>query len=108
MVDRISVLSMCDVTHSACRYSLSHAIAAVFNNPDLIAACVVGDAEAETDPLGTGWQSHCFLDPPTDGAAISIHRFNGYKISNPAMLTRIEHQQLEQFFLGCCWKLHFC
>jgi xylulose-5-phosphate/fructose-6-phosphate phosphoketolase len=88
-------------------YSLSHAFGAVFDNPDLIVACVVGDGEAETGPLATAWQSNRFLDPATDGAVLPILHLNGYKISNPTILARIEHQQLEQFFLGCGWKPHF-
>jgi xylulose-5-phosphate/fructose-6-phosphate phosphoketolase len=88
-------------------YSLSHAFGAVFDNHDLIVACVVGDGEAETGPLATAWQSNRFLDPATDGAVLPILHLNGYKISNPTILARIEHQQLEQFFFGCGWKPYF-
>ena len=84
-------------------YSLSHAFGAAFDNPDLIVACVVGDGEAETGPLATAWQSNKFLDPVTDGAVLPILHLNGYKISNPTILARIEHEELEQFFKGTGW-----
>jgi xylulose-5-phosphate/fructose-6-phosphate phosphoketolase len=88
-------------------YSLSHAFGAAFDNPDLIVACVVGDGEAETGPLATAWQSNKFLDPITDGAVLPILHLNGYKISNPTVLARIEHEELEQFLRGCGWTPHF-
>ena len=81
-------------------YSLSHAYGAVFDNPDLIAACIVGDGEAETGPLATAWHSNKFLNPKTDGAVLPILHLNGYKISNPTLLARIEHEELEQLFRG--------
>lgn len=84
-------------------YSLSHAFGAVFDNPDLIVACVVGDGEAETGPLATAWHSNKFLDPATDGAVLPILHLNGYKIANPTVLARISHEELEQFFCGCGW-----
>ena len=84
-------------------YSLSHAFGAAFDNPDLIVACVVGDGEAETGPLATAWQSNKFLDPITDGAVLPILHLNGYKISNPTILARIAHEELEQFFKGTGW-----
>jgi xylulose-5-phosphate/fructose-6-phosphate phosphoketolase len=84
-------------------YSLSHAFGAAFDNPDLIVACVVGDGEAETGPLATAWQSNKFLDPITDGAVLPLLHLNGFKISNPTVLARIEHEELEQFFVGCGW-----
>ncbi|MFM9428272.1 xylulose-5-phosphate/fructose-6-phosphate phosphoketolase [Variovorax sp. GrIS 2.14] len=84
-------------------YSLSHAFGAVFDNPELIVACVVGDGEAETGPLATAWQSTKMLDAVTDGAVLPILHLNGYKISNPTLLARIEHDELEQFFSGCGW-----
>ena len=84
-------------------YSLSHAFGAALDNPDLIVACVIGDGEAETGPLATAWQSNKFLDPVTDGAVLPILHLNGYKISNPTVLARIEHDELEQFFRGCGW-----
>lgn len=81
-------------------YSLSHAFGAVFDNPDLITACIVGDGEAETGPLATAWHSNKFLSPKTDGAVLPILHLNGYKISNPTLLARIEHEELEQLFRG--------
>jgi xylulose-5-phosphate/fructose-6-phosphate phosphoketolase len=88
-------------------YSLSHAFGAAFDNPELIVACIVGDGEAETGPLATAWQSNKFLDPITDGAVLPILHLNGYKISNPTVLARIEHEELEQFFRGCGWTPYF-
>ncbi len=85
-------------------YSLSHAFGAAFDNPDLIVACVIGDGEAETGPLATSWQSTKFLDAATDGAVLPILHLNGYKISNPTLLARIEHDELEQFLRGCGWS----
>ena len=84
-------------------YSLSHAFGAAFDNPGLIVACIVGDGEAETGPLATAWQSNKFLDPITDGAVLPILHLNGFKISNPTVLARIEHEELEHFFRGCGW-----
>jgi xylulose-5-phosphate/fructose-6-phosphate phosphoketolase len=84
-------------------YSLSHSFGAVFDNPDLVVACVVGDGEAETGPLATAWHSNKFLDPATDGAVLPILHLNGYKISNPTILARIEHEELEQLLLGYGW-----
>lgn len=88
-------------------YSLSHAFGAVFDNPSLIAACVVGDGEAETGPLATAWHSNKFLNPKTDGAVLPILHLNGYKISNPTVLARIEHEELEQLFRGYGWNPYF-
>ena len=88
-------------------YSLSHAFGAAFDNPDLIVACIVGDGEAETGPLATSWQSNKLLDPMTDGAVLPILHLNGYKISNPTVLSRIDHEELEQFFRGCGWTPYF-
>jgi len=88
-------------------YSLSHAFGAVFDNPDLIVACVIGDGEAETGPLATAWHSNKFLDPITDGAVLPILHLNGYKISNPTVLARIGHDELEKFLIGCGWKPYF-
>ncbi len=88
-------------------YSLSHAFGAAFDNPGLIVACVVGDGEAETGPLATAWQSTKFLNPATDGAVLPILHLNGYKISNPTVLARIEHEELDQFVRGCGWAPHF-
>ena len=88
-------------------YSLSHAFGAAFNNPDLIVACIVGDGEAETGPLATAWQSTKFLNPITDGVVLPILHLNGYKINNPTVLARIEHDELEQFIRGCGWTPFF-
>jgi len=88
-------------------YSLSHAFGAAFDNPGLIVACVIGDGEAETGPLATAWQSNKFLDPITDGAVLPILHLNGYKISNPTILARIEGEELEQFLRGCGWAPRF-
>ncbi len=88
-------------------YSLSHAFGAAFDNPGLIVACIVGDGEAETGPLATAWHSNKFLDPVTDGAVLPILHLNGYKISNPTVLARIEREELEQFFRGCGWDPYF-
>ena len=84
-------------------YSLSHAFGAAFDNPGLIAACVVGDGEAETGPLATAWHSNKFLNPATDGAVLPILHLNGYKIANPTVLARISHEELEQLFRGYGW-----
>lgn len=88
-------------------YSLSHAYGAVFDNPDLIAACVVGDGEAETGPLAAAWHSNKFLNPARDGAVLPILHLNGYKIANPTILARIDPKQLEQLFLGYGYKPYF-
>ena len=84
-------------------YSLSHAFGAAFDNPDLVVACVIGDGEAETGPLATAWHSTKFLDPVGDGAVLPILHLNGYKISNPTVLARVEHEELDQFLRGCGW-----
>lgn len=88
-------------------YSLSHAFGAVFDNPDLIAACVVGDGEAETGPLATSWHSNKFLNPATDGAVLPILHLNGYKIASPTVLARISHGELEQLFRGYGYVPYF-
>ena len=85
-------------------YSLAHAFGAVADNPDLIAACVVGDGEAETGPLATSWHSNKFLNPITDGAVLPILHLNGFKIANPTIFSRISHEEVEQFFRGCGWE----
>ncbi|WP_295385803.1 phosphoketolase [uncultured Thiodictyon sp.] len=88
-------------------YSLSHSFGAVFDNPELIVACVVGDGEAETGPLATAWHSNKFLDAVTDGAVLPILHLNGYKIANPTVFARIEPEELEQFLRGCGWTPYF-
>ena len=85
-------------------YSLSHAFGAVFDNPALIVACVIGDGEAETGPLATAWHSNKFLNPATDGAVLPILHLNGYKIANPTLLARIPREELDQLLRGCGWE----
>ncbi len=85
-------------------YSLSHAFGAVFDNPTLIVACVVGDGEAETGPLATSWHSNKFLNPKRDGAVLPILHLNGYKISNPTVLSRISDEELASLLYGYGWK----
>ena len=81
-------------------YALSHAYGAVFDNPDLLVACVVGDGEAETGPLATSWHSNKFLNPAHDGAVLPILHLNGYKIAGPTVLARISHDELEALLRG--------
>ena len=88
-------------------YSLAHAFGAVLDDPELIAACVVGDGEAETGPLATSWQLNKLISAKTDGAVLPILHLNGYKIANPTVLARIPHEELESFFIGCGWKPRF-
>ena len=85
-------------------YSLSHAFGAVFDNPALTVACVIGDGEAETGPLATAWHSNKFLNPASDGAVLPILHLNGYKIANPTVLARISRQELQQLLQGCGWS----
>jgi xylulose-5-phosphate/fructose-6-phosphate phosphoketolase len=87
-------------------YALSHAFGAVFDNPDLIVACVVGDGEAETGPLATSWHSNKFLDPVHDGAVLPILHLNGYKIANPTVLARISREELLELFRGYGYAPH--
>ncbi|NVO86230.1 phosphoketolase family protein [Hymenobacter terrestris] len=88
-------------------YSLSHAFGAVFDNPDLLVACVIGDGEAETGPLATAWHANKFLDPATDGAVLPILHLNGYKISNPTVLARITPEELDQLLRGYGWTPYY-
>ena len=88
-------------------YALSHAYGAAFDNPDLIVACVVGDGEAETGPLATGWHGNKFLNPARDGCVLPILHLNGYKIANPCFLARIPKEELQKFFEGMGYKPHF-
>ena len=88
-------------------YAISHAYGAVFDNPDLIACCVVGDGEAETGPMAASWHSNKFLNPKTDGAVLPILHLNGYKIANPTLLSRISHGELENLFKGYGYSPHF-
>ena len=85
-------------------YSLVHAYGAVFDNPDLLACCVVGDGEAETGPLATSWHSNKFLNPARDGAVIPILHLNGYKIANPTVLGRLTDEELTHLFAGYGYK----
>src|SRR5277367_2365786 len=84
-------------------YSLSHAFGAVFDNPGLIVACIVGDGEAETGPLATAWHSTKFLNPASDGAVLPILHLNGYKIANPTVLARITREELDHLLVGYGW-----
>jgi xylulose-5-phosphate/fructose-6-phosphate phosphoketolase len=88
-------------------YALVHAYGAVFDNPDLLAVCVVGDGEAETGPLATSWHSNKFLNPARDGAVLPILHLNGYKIANPTVLARISHDELRSLFVGYGYKPYF-
>ncbi len=88
-------------------YSIAHAFGSVFDNPDLITACIVGDGEAETAALATSWQSNKFLNALTDGAVLPILHLNGYKISNPTIFARMSHEEIRKFFEGCGWKPYF-
>lgn len=84
-------------------YSLSHATGAILDNPDLIAAAVIGDGEAETGPLATSWQSNKFINPIHDGAVLPILDLNGFKISNPTILSRESNETLTKYFEGLGW-----
>ncbi|GMU33258.1 MAG: phosphoketolase family protein [Planctomycetia bacterium] len=88
-------------------YALSHAFGAAFDNPDLIVAAVVGDGEAETGPLATGWHSNKFLNPVTDGAVLPILHLNGYKIASPTILARIPKAELQKLLEGYGYKPYF-
>ncbi|RYG01181.1 MAG: phosphoketolase family protein, partial [Chitinophagaceae bacterium] len=85
-------------------YSLSHAFGAVFDNPGLVVACVVGDGEAETGALATAWHSNKFLNPATDGVVLPILHLNGFKIANPTVLARIPKEELQKLFEGYGWR----
>jgi xylulose-5-phosphate/fructose-6-phosphate phosphoketolase len=88
-------------------YSLSHAYGAAFDNPDLLVCCVVGDGEAETGPLATGWHSNKFLNPVTDGVVLPILHLNGYKIANPTVLARIGDDELTSLLEGYGHSVHW-
>ncbi|HEY6802009.1 MAG TPA: phosphoketolase family protein [Pyrinomonadaceae bacterium] len=88
-------------------YALVHAYGAVFDNPDLLACCVVGDGEAETGPLATSWHSNKFLNPERDGAVLPILHLNGYKIANPTLLARMSREELTSLLVGYGHKPHF-
>ena len=88
-------------------YSLSHATGAILDNPDVIAAAIVGDGESETGPLATSWWSNEFINPVTDGAVLPILHLNGGKISNPTILCRRSNEDLANYFAGMGWEAHF-
>jgi xylulose-5-phosphate/fructose-6-phosphate phosphoketolase len=88
-------------------YSLLHAYGAVFDNPDLLACCVIGDGEAETGALAASWHSNKFLDPARDGGVIPILHLNGYKIAGPTVLARIPREQLGELLTGCGYCPYF-
>ncbi len=88
-------------------YSLAHSFGAVLDNPDLIVSCIVGDGEAETGPLATSWHLNKILNPKTDGIVLPILHLNGYKISNPTILSRIPRSELKSFLKGCGWNPYF-
>lgn len=88
-------------------YSLAHAYGAVFDNPELIAACVVGDGEAETGALATSWHSNKFLNPARDGAVLPVLHLNGFKIANPTVLARIDASELDALLRGYGYEPHY-
>jgi len=88
-------------------YALAHAYGAAFDNPDLVVCCIVGDGEAETGPLATGWHSNKFLNPATDGAVLPILHLNGYKIANPTILARIGDEELTSLLEGYGHSVHW-
>ncbi len=88
-------------------YALSHAFGAAFDNPDLIVACIIGDGEAETGALATGWHGNKFLNPARDGAVLPILHLNGYKIANPCYLARIPQEELQKYLEGMGYKPYF-
>jgi xylulose-5-phosphate/fructose-6-phosphate phosphoketolase len=87
-------------------YALAHAYGAVLDNPGLVAACVIGDGEAETGPLAASWHSNKFLNPVTDGAVLPILHLNGYKIANPTVLARIPEVELISLLEGYGYRVH--
>jgi len=88
-------------------YSLAHAAGAVLDNPNLIAACVIGDGEAETGPLATSWNINKFINPLTDGVVLPILHRNGYKIANPTVFGRMSEEEIGYFFIGLGWQVYF-
>jgi xylulose-5-phosphate/fructose-6-phosphate phosphoketolase len=88
-------------------YALAHAYGAAFDNPDLVVACIIGDGEAETGPLAGSWHSNKFLNPAQDGAVLPILHLNGYKIANPTVLARIEHDELDDLMRGYGYEPHY-
>ncbi len=88
-------------------YSLSHGVGAILDNPNLISAVVIGDGEAETGPLAASWFSNRFINPITDGAVLPILHLNGFKISNPTIMSRQSKEELTSFFKGLGWEPFF-
>ncbi|MFD1125664.1 phosphoketolase [Lentilactobacillus raoultii] len=88
-------------------YSLSHGTGAILDNPDVIAAVEIGDGESETGPLAASWFSDKFINPITDGAVLPIINMNGFKISNPTILSRMSDEDLKDYFKGMGWEAHF-
>jgi xylulose-5-phosphate/fructose-6-phosphate phosphoketolase len=88
-------------------YALAHAYGAIFDNPDLIAACVIGDGEAETGPLAASWHSNKFVNPKRDGIVLPILHLNGYKIANPTVMARMPRAELEALLIGYGHKPYF-
>lgn len=88
-------------------YALSHGVGAILDNPDLISAVVIGDGEAETGPLAAAWFSNRFINPIHDGAVLPILDLNGFKISNPTLLSRFSNEDLTKYFEGMGWKPYF-
>ncbi|WP_367295914.1 phosphoketolase [Levilactobacillus yonginensis] len=88
-------------------YSLSHGTGAILDNPDVIAAVEIGDGESETGPLAASWFSDKFINPIKDGAVLPIINMNGFKISNPTILSRMSDEDLTKYFEGMGWDPHF-
>ncbi|WP_125709774.1 phosphoketolase family protein [Companilactobacillus zhongbaensis] len=88
-------------------YSLSHGVGAILDNPDQIAAVVIGDGESETGPLAASWFSNTFINPVDDGAVLPILDLNGFKISNPTILSRKTDKELTEYFTGMGWDPMF-
>ncbi|WP_179088088.1 phosphoketolase family protein [Paenibacillus sp. FSL R7-0273] len=88
-------------------YSLSHGAGAILDNPDLISAVVIGDGEAETGPLAASWFANRFINPVTDGAVLPILHLNGFKISNPTILSRQSREEITAYFTGMGWEPFF-
>ncbi len=88
-------------------YSLSHGVGAILDNPDVIAAVEIGDGEAESGPLAASWFSDKFINPVTDGAVLPIINMNGFKISNPTIMSRMSDEELSDYFKGMGWKAYF-
>ncbi len=88
-------------------YSLAHAYGAAFDNPDLLAVCVIGDGEAESGPLAAAWHSNKFLNPARDGAVLPVLHLNGYKIANPTVLARIPREELAELLRGYGYQPYF-